>query len=94
MAELEVRMKLKGHGLATPDELALRHKFQAEIDARGIGKDLGGGSGLVRWTFLSKSPMQRPARAAFVFSPTNLGWAIQPQFKNLPIRNSLMPGKT
>ena len=45
MAELEVRMKLKGHGLATPDELALRHKFQEEIEARGIGKDLGGGSG-------------------------------------------------
>ena len=45
MAELEVRMKLNGHGLATPDELALRHKFQEEIEVRGIGTDLGGGSG-------------------------------------------------
>ena len=44
MSELEVRMKLKGHGLATPDQLALRHKFQEEIEARGIGKDRGGGS--------------------------------------------------
>jgi hypothetical protein len=45
MAELEVRMKPKGHGLAMRDELALRHKFQEEIETRGIGKDLGGGSG-------------------------------------------------
>jgi hypothetical protein len=45
MAEIKVRMKLKGHGLATQDELTLRHKFQEEIEARQIGKDLGGGSG-------------------------------------------------
>jgi hypothetical protein len=45
MAELKVRMKLGGHGLATPEELTLRHKFQEEIEARGIGQDLGGGSG-------------------------------------------------
>lgn len=46
MPELEVRMKLTGTGLATPDDLALRHKFQEEIEGRGIGKDLGGGTGL------------------------------------------------
>lgn len=45
MAEIEIRMKLKGDGLASLEELALRHKFQDEIEARGIGKDLGGGSG-------------------------------------------------
>lgn len=45
MAEIEIRMKLKGDGLASPEELALRHKFQDEIETRGIGKDLGGGSG-------------------------------------------------
>ena len=45
MAEIEVRMKLKGDALASLEELALRHKFQDEIEARGIGKDLGGGSG-------------------------------------------------
>ncbi len=46
MAEIEIRMKLKGDGIAGPEELALRHRFQDEIEARGIGKDLGGGSGL------------------------------------------------
>lgn len=45
MAEIEIRMKLNGAGLASPDELALRHRFQDEIETRGIGKDLGGGSG-------------------------------------------------
>jgi hypothetical protein len=45
MAEIEIRMKLKGDGIASSEELALRHKFQDEIEARGIGKDLGGGSG-------------------------------------------------
>ena len=45
MAEIEIRMKLRGDGIARPDELALRHKFQDEIETRGIGKDLGGGSG-------------------------------------------------
>ena len=45
MAEIEIRMKLTGEGLASPEELALRHRFQDEIESRGIGKDLGGGSG-------------------------------------------------
>ena len=45
MTEIEIRMKLKGDGLASPEDLALRHRFQDEIEARGIGKDLGGGSG-------------------------------------------------
>ena len=46
MAELKYESSLRGHGLATPDELALRHKFQEEIEARRIGNELGGGSGL------------------------------------------------
>jgi hypothetical protein len=45
MAEIEIRMKLTGDGLASHDELALRHKFQNEVESRGIGTDLGGGSG-------------------------------------------------
>ena len=45
MAEIEIRMKLNGDALASPEELALRHRFQDEIETRGIGKDLGGGSG-------------------------------------------------
>ena len=56
MAELEVRIKIKGPGLATPDELALRHNFQEEIEARGIGKDLGGGSGLGEMDVLVEVP--------------------------------------
>lgn len=45
MTELEIRMKIEGDSLASPDELRLRHKFQEEVEAREIGKDLGGGSG-------------------------------------------------
>ena len=45
MANLDVRIKLRGTGLAQSDELSLRHKFQDEVERRGIGKDLGGGSG-------------------------------------------------
>jgi len=46
VANLDVRIKLREGGLAQRDELSLRHKFQEEIENRGIGKDLGGGSGL------------------------------------------------
>ena len=45
MANLDVRIVLRGGGLAEADELSLRHKFQEEVERRGIGKDLGGGSG-------------------------------------------------
>ncbi|MEX2310299.1 MAG: hypothetical protein WD738_22210 [Pirellulales bacterium] len=45
MAEIEIRMKLTGDGLASPEEISLRHRFQDEVETRGIGKDLGGGSG-------------------------------------------------
>jgi hypothetical protein len=46
MTELEVRIKQGGEGLATIEEITLLHKFQEEIETRGIGKDLGGGTGL------------------------------------------------
>ena len=45
MDEIEIRIKQDGDGLATPPELSLLHKFQEEIEAQGIGKDLGGGTG-------------------------------------------------
>lgn len=45
MTELEVRIKQSGEGLATIEEITLLHKFQEEIETRGIGKDLGGGTG-------------------------------------------------
>ena len=46
MANIDVRIKLREDGLAQADELSLRHQFQDEVEQRGIGKDLGGGSGL------------------------------------------------
>lgn len=46
MALIDVRIKLREDGLAQADELSLRHKFQDEVEQRGIGTDLGGGSGL------------------------------------------------
>ena len=45
MTDLEVRIKQASEGLATIEEITLLHKFQEEIEARGIGKDLGGGTG-------------------------------------------------
>lgn len=46
MDEIEIRITQDGDGLATPPELSLLHKFQEEIETQGIGKDLGGGTGL------------------------------------------------
>ena len=45
MGQLEIRIKTKGDGLAGLEELAKRHRLQEEIERRGIGRDLGGGSG-------------------------------------------------
>jgi len=45
MDEIEIRIMQDGDGLATPPEISLLHKLQEEIEAQGIGKDLGGGTG-------------------------------------------------
>lgn len=46
MDEIEILIKQYDDGLATPPEISLLHKFQEEIEAQGIGKDLGGGTGM------------------------------------------------
>jgi hypothetical protein len=42
-----VKLKLAGHGMATPDELHLRQAVEDEIEKRGIGTvaDTGSGEG-------------------------------------------------
>ncbi len=46
MTLFEVRMKLKGDRFASQDELALRHEFQDQVEARGIGESVASGNGL------------------------------------------------
>ena len=84
MAELEVRMELKGPGLATPDELALRHKFQEEVNARAIGKDLGGGSGFGEMDVLVEVADTAEAKRRLRQLAQELGIANRTTIRELP----------
>jgi hypothetical protein len=84
MGEIEVRMKIKGPGLATPDELALRHKFQDEIEARNIGKDLGGGSGFGEMDILVEVADSEAAKHRLRQLAHELGIAHRTTIRELP----------
>jgi hypothetical protein len=61
-SSIDIKLKLAGDGMATPDELHERHQLEDEIEKRGIGSIVDAGSG-EGWAMLHVA-VEDPATAA------------------------------